>query len=95
MKKFYSFLAAAALVVSFSACGGGADDSTTQETKEEEVNTMMDKLESEGSEEQLAEHACSDKCTAEQHHYKHGEKGHTCSEECGTHEHAEGEEHNH
>ena len=99
MKKLV-YLWALALV--FAACGGGAteggddagsDTDTTATMKMDELNEDVAEDSANEGEEMLAEHVCSDKCTAEACHFAHGEKGHVCGEECHTGHDHEGHDH--
>ncbi|PCJ89687.1 MAG: hypothetical protein COA57_01350 [Flavobacteriales bacterium] len=90
------------------ACGGMSEEEKAKAQAEAEtaVNEMMDDLEAamdetteESSKDMLAEHVCSDKCTADACHLKHGEKGHACGEDCaameGEHDHDHDHDHDH
>ena len=86
MKKVYLLLLVAGMFT-FVACGGGETEATTEEAATEEAATE------EAATEELAEHVCNDQCTEEACHFACGEKGHTCSDACHSHE--EGDDHDH
>jgi len=95
MKKVYLLLFAMGMFA-FVACNQGTQETSTdvEEAVEEVVEEAAEAVTDES--EMLAEHACNDKCTEDACHHVHGEKGHSCSDECeGEHPHGEGEEHQH
>ena len=66
------------------ACGPSADETTATEAVEavEEVTEEAVEAAEEATEE-LADHVCpNDRCTEDACHYLHGEKSHTCGEDC-------------
>lgn len=102
MKKVYLLLFAMGMFT-FVACNMGTQEGEETSTDvEEAVEEVVEQAEEATTEESelLAEHKCNDNCTEEDCHFLHGEKGHACSDECGTHKegehpHGEGEEHPH
>ena len=95
MKKLFVLFAVGTLST-FVACnqGGDAVEDETVEVVEEVTEATEETTEAaEESSEELAEHKCNDLCTEEACHYACGEKGHTCSDACHSHEEGDGHEH--
>lgn len=90
-----------ACLFSLVACGPAADDQAATEaeetvTAEEVADEAIEEVieEAEEASDELADHVCNDDCTSEGCSFKHGEKGHECSEACQG-EGEEGHDHDH
>jgi len=99
MKKVYLLLLAAGMFT-FVACNEGGGNSEGDATEAEEVveetteaATEEVAVEAEEAGEELADHVCNDNCTEEACNFACGEKGHTCSEACHSHEDGDGHDH--
>jgi len=102
MKKVYLLLFAVGMFT-FVACNEGGGNSEGDATEAEEVVEEATEAVEEATEEvaeeveeagkELAEHVCNDNCTKEACHYACGEKGHTCSDACHSHDEGDGHDH--
>ena len=92
MKNLFVLFAIGALFT-FVACNEGGDATEAEATEVvEEATEAAEEATEEATEaaeeagEELAEHVCNDNCVEGQCHFKCGEKGHTCSDACHSHE---------
>ena len=96
MKKVLTMLLVAG-IFGLVACNQSAEEQAGAEAEatevvEEAVEAVEEAVEAvEEATEELADHVCSDNCTADACSFAHGEKGHTCGDDC----HSEDDGHDH
>lgn len=85
MKKVL-YILAVVLLAGFAACSSAEDQAAAEAEATEAIDNMTDMLDESEAEEStegnMAEHVCNADCNDQGCSFKHGEKGHTCSDAC-------------